>query len=84
MIIGSGRRDVVCGLLGEYGGELRVFRGKDGFGFAASAAAASLVAAVRRAMTGEPMGIKRELHRIIRWRVLFSRARLMYADSSSH
>ena len=33
MVVGSGRRDVVSGLLGEYGGELRVFRRKDGFWF---------------------------------------------------
>ena len=33
MVIGSGRRDVVCGFLGKYGGELRVFRGEDGFWF---------------------------------------------------
>ena len=30
MVIGSGRGDVVSSLLGEYGGELRVFGGKDG------------------------------------------------------
>jgi len=40
--------------------------------FAASAAVASLVAAVRRAMTGDPIGIKREPHQMIQWRVLFS------------
>jgi len=33
VVIGSGRRDVVCGFLGEYGGELRVFGRKDGFWF---------------------------------------------------
>jgi len=45
--------------------------------FAASAAAASSVAVVRRAITGDPIGMKREPHRIIRWRVLFSQAWLM-------
>ena len=33
MIVGSRRRDVVCGFLGEYGGELGVFGGENGFGF---------------------------------------------------
>jgi len=47
------------------------------FSLAASAAAASSVAAVRRAITGDPIGIKQELHRMIRWRGLFSQALLM-------
>jgi len=33
VVIGSGRRNMVCGLLSEYGGELGVFRGKSNFGF---------------------------------------------------
>ena len=40
--------------------------------FTASAATASSVAAVRQAITGDPIGIKQEPHRMIRWRVLFS------------
>ena len=33
MVVGSRRRDMVCGFFGKYGGELGVFGGKDGFGF---------------------------------------------------
>jgi len=32
MVVGSRRRDMVCGFFGKYGGELGVFGGKDGFG----------------------------------------------------
>ena len=52
--------------------------GKIGLGLAVSAARASSVAVVRRVMTGELFGRKREPCRMIQWIVLLSRARRIY------
>jgi len=79
MIIGSRGRDMVGSFFGKYRGELEVFEGKDSLGLCCFGGGGefSTVAAVRRAITGDPIGIKWELHRMIRWRVLFSQARLI-------
>ena len=47
------------------------------------AAVASSVAVVSLAMIGDPAGIKRDLHRRIRWMARFCRARTMYLFSIS-
>jgi len=72
MVVGLRRGNMVCSFFSEDRRELGVFVGRTVLVFAASAAAASFVVAVRRAITGDPIGIKQEPHRMIRWRVLFS------------
>ena len=48
-----------------------------------SAVAASSVAVVSLAMIGNPAGIKRDPHRMIRWMARFCRAQTMYSFSIS-
>jgi hypothetical protein len=49
------------GFFGEYGGEFGILGGEEGLALAFLVARASSMAAVSLAITGDPMGMKRDL-----------------------